>query len=202
MRHLNRTNQSYHEQHQATPPPQQQPMRPPQHQQGAAAGGWGGASRPAHGMATPQAAQPKKGTPGGGTQKPRNRATAVNVPDWAPLAQSKRTYPDERMGPSVVGVPCACLSLDRFFCCQHDVNSSRECSTLTSESKGLCCVSNCALFMPRPSYELDLSCLTCCGHCRNCRCQNQKRHRKSPCRTLRIETSISVMSCALRARGT
>ena len=94
MKVSNKKNQVFHdtEQHHEQAPHQQ--ARPPP-QQGA--GGWIGAPRPAHWGAA-QAAQSKKGTTlGGGVQKPRNRASSLaSIPDWAPLAQSKRTYPNER----------------------------------------------------------------------------------------------------------
>ena len=86
MKTTNEKNQMYHQQHAREPRMQHMnPLSPA-----------GGTLIQEGGAHFASARETKRGTPGTGVAKPRQRASVGgSAVDWAPLAQSKRVYPDE-----------------------------------------------------------------------------------------------------------
>ena len=99
MLKLNRSNQVHH----------RDSLQRQEQLSGAATGGASARMLPhGGGGGGPNTGQARRAAPGGGAPKPRNRASLTSTAVWAPLAQSKRVYPNEKTTrPFIVGFPIA-----------------------------------------------------------------------------------------------
>ena len=161
MKTTNEKNQMYHQQHAREPRMQHMhPLSPA-----------GGTLMQEGGAHFASARETKRGTPGTGVAKPRQRASVGgSAVDWAPLAQSKRVYPDETKDDPFAVFPFPAIPCKALWLC------------LIKHSAIEMCVQICDVFVT----------------CRNFRRPSQKRRQKSHLLSRQMLGWTNAMFCVRR----